>query len=481
MIRVVTPKEMALAESHAYADGFSEEEFMENAGFGIANHVHEFIRLNGYDEQVFLLCGKGNNSGDAYVAAVYLLNEGYRVSALQVTPIEESSPLCKKNYERFIANGGHLEKTFPHSGVILDGLFGTGFHGALNEPFASVVTAANRTRLPILAIDIPSGLNGETGEVAGPVINAVETIYLGHPKTGFFLNEGWNHVGELAQVNFGLEERYITASPFSLITHDAIQLPPIKRNRHKYEAGHVIGLAGSPGMPGAALLASEACLRGGAGIIHLLHPKGMEAELAQSLYEVIKIPYAAPEIVLEKINLGKAAFIGPGIGREAATRALLKQVLAHVAVPCVIDADALTLIAEDKIAIPKGAILTPHRGEMARLLNGKPDLSKCQEYAKAHQITLVLKGGPTFIFHPHQPTLVNPTGCPGMATAGSGDVLTGLIGALLAQGETPYAAATLGVYLHGLAGEYAQEEKTAYGMIASDITHHLPAAFYGCL
>lgn len=481
-MKVVSPKEMAAAEAKAYADGCSEEAFMEQAGTGIAAAVNAFVAKHRLEKTVTLLCGKGNNSGDAYVAGVHLCKMGYRVFAVQASPIEKSSPLCQKNHRRFLEAKGQMVSDFR--GVLLDGLFGTGFHGALEEPFASLVTNANQSKLPIIAIDIPSGLNGETGDAAGPVVQAVETLFLGVPKTGFFLGEGWNSVGKLTRVDFGLQQSYIdqAGAPFEMITN--INLPPIKRNRHKYETGDVAGLAGSPGMPGAALLASAAALKGGAGILHLLHPAGMEAELSNSLYEVIKIPYTSPELAIEKINRAKAAFIGPGIGRAPETRALLKKVLAGLAVPAVIDADALTLIAEEQLPLPARVILTPHHGEMARLLNDAqtPRLNsdlirRCRAYAEEHNVTLVLKGGPTFIFHPNKPILVNPTGCPGMAKAGSGDVLTGLIAALLAQGEGLYEAAAAGVYLHGLAGEGAEREKTAYGMIASDITAHFPQAW----
>jgi ADP-dependent NAD(P)H-hydrate dehydratase / NAD(P)H-hydrate epimerase len=476
-MKVVTPKEMAACEKKAYADGFSDEAFMEEAGIGIAKWVDLFAKIN-REKTITLLCGKGNNSGDAYAAGCHLLQKGYKVHAIQITPIEQSSPLCRKNHQRFLNNQGRIDTKLR--GILLDGLFGTGFHGTLEEPYASLVTQANQSHLPIIAIDIPSGLNGETGEVSGPAIQAMETLYLGLPKTGFFLREGWNHVGKLNFVDFGIKKTYLeqAKTSFNLITE--VALPPVKRNRQKYETGHVAGLAGSPGMPGAALLASSAALKGGAGILHLLHPAGMESELANSLYEVIKIPYTSAELVLEKINRAKAAFIGPGIGRSPNTRTLLKTVLSDLSVPSVIDADALTLIAEDNLPLPKQAILTPHHGEMARLLKTplKPDfIEQCQAYAEKNQITLVLKGGPTFIFQPQTPPLVNGTGGPGMAKAGSGDVLTGLIAALLAQGFAPYEAASTGVYLHGVAGEAAEREKTAYGTVASDIIVHFPEAF----
>lgn len=484
-MKVITPKEMARVEALAYQDGFSEGAFMEAAGKGIAEKVHQYIEQQKIEKTVCLLCGKGNNSGDAYVAGLYLLEKGYSVFAIQVTTIQESSPLCKKNYGRFVKRGGKVQENFPANGILLDGLFGTGFHGGLKEPFASLVSRANGSGLPILAIDIPSGLNGETGEIEGPSIEAQETLYLGLPKTGFFFNQGWNRVGKLRSVDFGLLDTYSEKADaeFQMAAEEMMPklMPKVVRNRHKYQAGHVVGLAGSPNMPGASLLASEAVLRGGAGMIHLLHPEGMQAELSHSLYEVIKIPYTTAENALEKLNKGKAAFIGPGIGREPQTRDLLKQLLAGIKVPCVLDADALTIIGEDALTLPSNAILTPHHGEMAKLLNAKEldsqFLNTCQNYARDQNCTLVLKGGPTFIFHPEKQPIANPTGCPGMATAGSGDVLTGLLAALLAQGLQPFDAAMLSVYLHGAAGEIAEKELTPYCMIASDITHHFPRAF----
>lgn len=389
--------------------------------------------------------------------------------------------------------GGRLAETlleFPSSGIIVDGLFGTGFHGVADEPYAAIIALANHSELPIIAIDIPSGLNGETGIAEGEAIVATETAFLGLPKTGFFLNDGWNHVGKLRYIDFGLPQQYIEEcnTNFLMLSHDLLKpiMPTIKRNRNKYEAGYVVGLAGSPSMPGAAMLSSLASLRGGAGIVKLLHPAGMEAELSTSPYELIRVPYNHKDVnaIVDLMNKASATFVGPGMGQTPETKKLLLTVLPRLEKPCVIDADALNILAQEKAPIPKHAVLTPHHGEMMRLLHTTeklrldiPTLEICRAFAEEHEITLVLKGGPTFIFHPGSPYIVNPTGDPGMATAGSGDVLTGLIASLLAQGLPPKDAAALGVFLHGIAGEIACEDTSSHCMIASDIIFRFPEAF----
>lgn len=492
-MKVVTSNQMSNIEALAYKHGSSEYDFMEEAGSGVALIAHDYVETHNLDRIVFLLCGKGNNAGDAYVAGTHLLHLEYEVFAIQPVPIEECSPLCRQHYTRFLDEGGRLAEglpTVPTSGIIIDGIFGTGFHGIAKEPFASLIRSANQSQLPIIAVDIPSGLNGDTGQAEGDAIVATETAFLGLPKTGFFLLQGWNHTGKLRYVDFGLPKEFIEQSDADLImlTPDITKplLPTIKRNRHKYEAGFVVGLSGSPGMPGAAILSSTAALRGGAGIVKLLHPDGMQAELSVSPYELIRVPYHQNDtrVIIDLLNKASATFVGPGIGRTPDTKKLLHQILPNLQKPCVIDADALTILSEEKISLPKQSVLTPHLGELMRLLKitQTPEISMeflktCQQYTEKLKITLVLKGGPSFIFNPGSPIYVNPTGDPGMATAGSGDVLTGLIASLLAQGLSTHNAAALGVFLHGLAGEHAAEEMTSYGVIASDIIYHFPEAY----
>jgi NAD(P)H-hydrate epimerase len=263
-------------------------------------------------------------------------------------------------------------------------------------------------------------------------------------------------------------------------------LPPLKRSRHKYQAGYVCALAGSPSYSGAAILSAWAAMRAGAGIVRLFHPDGMQHELAASPVELIKTPYRYDEWekVLAHMNKSSSVLIGPGIGLSEEVCEFIRQILPRIEVPCVIDADALTIIAKEDITLPERTILTPHRGEMMRLLHSEEKeplnenlLNECREYANKREVTLILKGGPSFIFHPGQPITVNPTGDPGMATAGCGDVLTGVLAGLLAQGLYPQHAAQLGVFIHGLSGEFAAAMESSYSMTASDVVDFLAEAY----
>lgn len=492
-MKVVLPKEMQRIEALAYAAGSSESEFMERAGAGVAHYVNEYVHTNRRQEHAVLLCGKGNNAGDAFVAGRHLLAKGFEVSAMLCCPLEDCSPLCQDNGRRFLQAGGFIHpfngpsvNVFPTNGVVIDGIFGTGFHGEVKEPYASLIRAANASKQPILAIDIPSGLDGATGKAANEAITAAETVFLGLPKIGFFLNDGWDLVGRLRHGDFGLPEASVAAAEAQMVMLGPADwrplLPPIRRSRHKYQTGSVMGWAGSASMPGAAILAANASLRGGAGIIRLLSPEGAARPCCPP--EIIHLDYRADVDLLDHLNSASAAFIGPGLGQTNAIHTLLKAVLPKVTKPCVIDADALTAVAKQSIALPANCLLTPHRGEMARLLgyDETPPLTQellhqVQEYVEKHNVTLVLKGGPTFVFHPGQPVRIMSRGDPGMAKAGTGDVLTGLLAALLAQDLTPLDAALLGPALHGMAGESVVQKKTSYGLIASDITEALPQAF----
>lgn len=498
-IKVVTSRQMAAIEAAAYKEGCQEETFMENAGKGVAACADQFCRKHKLQRRLFLLAGKGNNGGDAHVAGRYLLQNGYEVVVYQVGTLEECSPLCRKNFQRLKECGADMrfvagaeEIAFSEKGLIIDALFGTGLHSAPREPYASIIEKANAAGLPILAVDIPSGLDGDTGSVLGVAIRAHTTIFLGLPKRGFFLDQGWNHVGILQRTDFGLPTQEIEKVAAELLMFDESNfcqlIPSPVRNRHKYQAGYIVGIAGSPGMAGAALLSSSAALRAGAGIVRLLYPKGMEGELSSSPYELIKTPYEEERglfaSVFEHLQKASALFIGPGIGLSAQSKKLLQMLLPQVALPLVIDADALNIIATLGLQYPERAIITPHSGEMRRLLQSNEKgpvneafLQACQHYVEEKRVTLVLKGGPSFILHPGEPAVVVPYGNPGMATAGSGDALTGIIAALLACGISTREAALCGVFAHAYAGDRAAEVKTPFSLLASDIIAHLPHVF----
>lgn len=494
-LKVVSAYEMAQIEAAAYAEGASEQTFVENAGKAIAKVVENFIEDFDLPKIVTLLAGKGNNGADAYSAGTQLIERGFKVTAIHLYPLDNCAPLCKLMYEKFRSQGGivrHIDaegfSLFEPEGIILDGLVGTGFKGKAERELALAIENANRSGRPILAIDIPSGLNGTTGVVETVAIKATETIFLGLAKSGFFLKEGWDHVGVLRHADFGLGQKYIAEAKAVgfLLNESALpqQFPSIKRTRHKYEAGYVLAIAGSSGMPGAALLCSYAALRSGAGMVRLFHPCGMEAELSGAPYELIRQGWNGKDLhlICNEAKRAKAMLIGPGIGRTKHAKKMLQSILCNIDLPMVIDADALFFLSEDSSwKLPKGSVLTPHRGEMGLLLpsnkEDKPYHSLCQEFAERNDVTLVLKGAPTFVFHPGTVPLILTRGDPGMATAGSGDVLTGVIAALIAQGFSPRNAAAVGVYLHGVSGETAARALTSYCMAASDLIDFLPEAF----
>lgn len=496
-MKIVKPQEMARVEKLAYQAGYSENSFMENAGKGVAKLIEK--QNHQKNQHVVLLCGKGNNAGDALVAGHELLQKGFQVTALQLFPLSDCSELCQFQFNRFLQSSGkiifsneiwNITPSFLQTfAVIIDGIFGTGFKGKVEGIAAHLIDLVNQARHPVIAVDIPSGLNGETGEASESTIIANDTVFLGLPKQGFYIGDGWNYVGKLQHVDFGLPDFAVAqAKPeYELLTLSKIQslIPPIQRNRQKYQAGYVVGFAGSETMPGAALLSSLSALRGGAGIVRLLHHANTTQALTNSPYELIKTPVTNAEEALEYLNKAGATFVGPGLGRDEKVHHLLANLLPQINKPTVIDADALYILSQDRsIKLPAHSILTPHHGEMSKLLNiptpktlNDAFISLVQDYAVQHNVTVVLKGGPTFIFHPDKSIYVNPTGDPGMATAGSGDVLTGLLAALLAQGNSPLQAAQIGVFLHGLAGEFAAHERTSRSMIASDLIKYFSCAW----
>lgn len=495
-MKIITAQEMGRIEGLAYANGVSEEQFMEAAGQGVAQAVQRLVARLHLKPHITLLCGSGNNAGDAYVAGRILREGGFVVQALAFAPLEQSSPLCQLQSRRFSNEGGlitYVEKLlaqpFGDAELLVDGILGTGFHGEVSGVLKEVIEIANASGLPILAIDIPSGINGTTGASGGAAIRATETLFLGMPKKGCFFQDAWDCVGEVRVHDFGLGQPYIDqARADYFLIDDALigrYLPKIDRTRHKYEAGYVVGLGGSLGMPGAPIMSSFAALRAGAGIVRLLHPEGMESELASAPCEIIRQGYRDGDTATILAVMGRASslFIGPGLGTSPAALRTLQAILPHLQKSCVIDAEALTLLAEHDIPLPPHTVMTPHHGEMKRLLHASKDLSfkdllvESQAYAERKNVTLVLKGAPTFIFHPGAQPFVCARGDPGMATAGSGDVLTGIIAAFLAQTQLPLQAALLGVQFHSVAGEYAARQWTSYCMVATDITTALPHVF----
>ncbi|MDF2550000.1 MAG: YjeF family protein [Chlamydiales bacterium] len=483
MSQVIFPKEMGQLER---ASGISEEELMERAGRGIADEARALLLGSAAPWKVLLLVGKGHNGADALVAGRCLLQQGIPVLAWPLCSKEECRPLTALNWQRFVEAGGALIDAPPpcqaplEIGLILDGLLGTGFRGALSPAYVHAIEWANASSIDVFSIDIPSGVNGSDGS-APSAVYAKKTLAMGLPKIGCFIKEGWKYSGELKVVPLGIDLSS-ASGPFRLLEEGEARssLPKIERLRHKHSIGPLAILAGSPHMEGAAKLASLAAYRAGAGLVRRLLAQSLPRPMDGMPWEVVF------EVCSEEFLKHRALLLGPGLSLDSETVFLLKRCLA-TDVPKVIDASALTWLAQEKAAIPKGSVLTPHLGEFNRLLSvpgSLVDLDLLQEaahYASNAQVTLVLKGAPTFIFHPSEQGRICLLGDPGMATAGSGDVLSGIIASFLAQGAAPWQAALAGVYLHGLSGQLAARELTSYSLMASDLIAYLPKAFHTLL
>lgn len=495
MLKVVTPEEMKKIEQAACFTGSTEETLMEQAGKNAALEIAAFVKEHNLPPKAFIFTGKGNNGGDGYVVARHLHQLGFSVQVAQVHTLDPQS-LVKKERRRFEARGGkiidldHAKLVMPQEGVIIDAIFGTGFHGSPDKNANDAIEACNKSTLTTFAIDVPSGLDATTGQVEKIAVKADITLTMEYPKLGFFLDLGWNHVGKIITVPIGLTNFADKAPQALRILEEkdvASLLPPIVRSRHKYQAGHIVGLAGSPGMTGAALMASLSALRSGAGIVHLLHAEEAGAEFTNGPLEIVRIAFARQDLGIVRYWLGKAGsiFLGPGLGTSSHQEALLDAIWSDCKAKMVVDADALSWLAQKKgrnFGPLPHAILTPHLGEMQRFLQSKDPvtrelLGKCQAFVDQNQTHLVLKGGPSFLFSPNETPIVMSRGDPGMATAGAGDVLTGILSSLLSQGLEPREAMWLGTFLHGLAGELAAKDETSYCMIASSLIAKLPQAF----
>jgi len=490
--KVVSATEMARVEGLNSEGPSSAERYMWLAGAGV---VKEVERKKGEEKKVTLLIGRGNNGGDGLVAGSLLRRQGYHVVGYVICPMEEMSILAQKQRKRFVEEGGVVReiqgmdpRQLSLEGVIVDGLFGTGFRGPLQGFILELIRYVNRSACFVVSIDIPSGLNGDTGRVDPIAIRADKTVCLGLPKFGLFLEEGCQYVGELCYVDFGLSVCDLDEMRGCAYLVDEVglarSLPVPSLTQHKYQAGYVIAVAGSQGMGGAAMLSTLAAFRSGAGIVRLFYPQGMEGELVAAPYELIKSSYTYQKVepILKESGRAGACLIGPGVGRSDETKRFLFRLLSELSLPLVIDADALYALEGRYSSLKVSAIMTPHHQEMRKLLDKDSSthldlIEGCQSFADECEVVIVLKGMPTYLFSPRSLPILIRRGDPGMATAGAGDVLTGVIAALLAKGLSLKEAAALGVYLHALSGEFAARKKGSHFVMASELICHLSQAF----
>ncbi|MGR6835251.1 NAD(P)H-hydrate dehydratase [Syntrophomonas erecta] len=483
---------------------------MENAGISVVDVIAEVLEgLSG--KTVVILAGKGNNGGDGFVVARHLINAGAQVYTFFLGKEEDLTVDAGLNYKVLVnmqasiyplqeeADLDGLTVTLLTCDMVVDAIYGVGFKGSLNEFDSQVAAMVNWCQAPVVAVDIPSGVEADTGRVYKEAIRANYTVTMGLPKIGLVLEPGKLYTGTLSVADISIP-RSLLESPglnTNLITHDIIRplLVPRSPESHKGTYGHVLVIGGSLGLTGAVFMASYAALRSGAGLVTAALPESVQPVVEAGLIEVMTTPLAETSqgaIALEALPalenlLGTASVcaIGPGMSRYGEAKAVVRFVLEKSGIPVVIDADGLNALQDD-ISVLKDrqvpVILTPHPGEMARLCGKSIEevqdnrIQIAADFATTWGITLVLKGNKTVIATPGGELYINISGNPGMATAGSGDVLCGIITGLIAQGLKPVWAAVAGVYLHGLAGDYAAEAKGQRGLIAGDLIQFLPEA-----
>jgi hydroxyethylthiazole kinase-like uncharacterized protein yjeF len=503
MIPILTPQQMRSADDYAiHHVGISSLQLMENAGKSVVKVLKKYF--NNFDKKSFLVfCGKGNNGGDGFVVARLLHTLG---ASVKVVLIEDKSQLSGDAMMNFKKLDHSLIQSFSDfknkkglsSDVIIDAMFGTSFKGELRGEYLDAVQWCHQQKAFKVAVDIPSGLNGETGEILSDAFRADVTVTFSHPKLGFYRHNAKEYTGTVHIADIGIPEEAIekhSGNIFLVERHDIrALLPKRKSNAHKHSVGKIFILAGSKGMTGAALLSSQSAMRSGAGQVILGIPDSEYAMVAKRTLEVMPYPLPSTEegtialsamaAIEKKTAWADIIAIGCGMSQNTETQEFILQFIHEAKKPLLIDADGLNALSKDISVLQRRkshfVILTPHYGEFARLtkISAEEIESKKFEmalaFAKEYNVILVLKGAPTIISTPTGEIFVNSTGNAGMATAGAGDVLTGIIASFAGQGLSAESAAVAGVYIHGMAGDAAAEKKGMMSMIASDMLRSLP-------
>jgi len=483
---------------------------MERAGAGAADFIQgRFGPLHG--KTVTILCGKGNNGGDGFVVARLLRQRQTKVAVLLLAPPTDLSRDASVMYHRWLRVGGksatklfrsseQAQPILASSDLIVDALLGTGLSTHVTGAYREAIQLINQAGRPVIAIDMPSGIHADNGALLGQAVHATATVTFGLPKLGLYVGPGIDHAGIIHVVDIGIPAAYIDAldSRTIVVTKELVAdaLPARATSSHKGTFGHAGILAGSVGKTGAAALAAKAALRVGAGLVTVGVPGSVNDVLEAKLLEAMTLPLPETKArtlarsgldrVLAFMRARTAIAIGPGLSTHPETVELIQSLMKHLDRPAVLDADALNALASrasllTECKIPP--ILTPHPGEMARLeVEATPQsvnadrLGTARRFARERGVFLVLKGARTVIARPDGLLAICPTGNPGMATAGTGDVLTGMVVGLLAQGVPAWEAACAATYLHGAAGDLAAQQLGQAGMLAGDLIAHIPHA-----
>ena len=473
-------------------------DLMERAARAIADAITQ--KYGGKGNNFAIFAGPGNNGGDALAVARMLQASGEKVETWLIDPKGRLSPDCAQNLARLkeyparinIYNDTFIAPQLPDNSIIIDGIFGSGLNKPAEGIFAEAIRFINSSDATRVTIDIPSGLYGENNDTANAanIVHAHTTLTLQFPKQSFFMPGNDVFTGEWDILDIGLSSKAIEEQESNLhyTTKDEIaaMLPTRKKFAHKGDYGHALLVAGSQGMAGAAILAARATLRSGVGLLSISTPRCNNTIMQISVPEAMTTPANGESHMSEAPATERytAVAVGPGLGTAEATEKALLQLIENCKVPMVLDADALNIIAKQPHILeklPAGSIIAPHPGEFARLTGGakkrEEQLAKAVEMAQRYNICIVLKGAYTAVCSPDGNIFFNSTGNPGMATAGSGDTLTGIALALLARGHDSTTAARIATYIHGLAGDIAAERNSETATTAGDIIDALPSAW----
>ncbi|MFN8543447.1 MAG: NAD(P)H-hydrate dehydratase [Candidatus Binatia bacterium] len=503
---VTTASEMRALDAWTIAHGTPGHVLMERAGAGAARVLRaQLPRLRG---PVVVVCGKGNNGGDGFVIARHLRRVRQPVEVWLAGDPRAVGGDALRNLAAWRRGGGKVHELtsdeqvrafrgrLDKAGAVVDALLGTGLSAPVSGLFAGVIDAINAAGHPVLAVDIASGLSADTGRPLGTAVRATVTATFAFPKLGQVTHPGVDFTGRLEIVDIGIPPGAVAevGPRTALLEAEEVGrlVPRRARDAHKGTAGHVLVVAGSRGKTGAALLAAEACARAGAGLTTLAGPAAVQPVFEGHVREVMTAALAdGPDGTaaagdggaLAALLEGRSAVVcGPGLGLTEGTRALVAAIVRGTRAPLVLDADGLNAVVATGLLRerPAPTVVTPHPGEMARLLGctnaavQEDRLGAARHFAAEQAVIVVLKGARTVIATPDGHAAISPTGNPGMATGGMGDVLSGILGALLAQGLAPADAAALGVFAHGLAADRVAHRRGEIGLLARDVVDEMP-------
>ncbi len=482
---------------------------MENAGSAVARTIVKEFDTPA-KRGIVVFCGKGNNGGDGFVAARHLINKGFHVDVVFFGKKEELPEDSGTNYTALsrITDVVHVLKdvsefdttdiNLGERGIIIDALLGTGIKGTVKEPYSGAIDLINKSGLPVISVDIPSGIDADTGAVAGIAVRAKKTVTFGLTKIGLVVYPGAEFAGDVEVADISIPDRLIqqTYIPYNLSSYKLIGsiLKPRNFATNKGDYGHTLIIGGSEGKSGAAILTAKGALRAGSGLVTIAGPEGLMPVFETTVIEALKEPLTETlSGAIDKSGVQQAekllqtkdvVALGPGMGTENQTTEFIFEFLKRCKLPVVVDADGLNSIAKNPDILleinNENIVLTPHPGEFGRLINMNPKeinqnrINLSMDFAKEYKCTLVLKGARTIIANKDGYIWINPTGNPGMSTGGMGDVLTGIIAGLIATGISPQDAAIAGVFIHGMAGDIVYAFHKNSSVLASDLLERIP-------